>query len=168
MLTLSAGVLCCYVALLVVNMVAAALVLPVTPLESTLTHPVDVANYLRLAAFVTAAATVGGALGSGFDSDEAVRRAAYGRRERARRELAAEQRADQESGRSLSSLTASSACCGADVSLPPWMYLGGTRTTLRVFSPGGNTSSVGRQSTTWDVSHGPRPNVLVDVCLVGT
>ena len=97
-LTLGAGVLCCYVALLVVNMVAAALVLPVTPLESTLTHPVDAANYLRLAAFVTAAATVGGALGSGFDSDEAVRRAAYGRRERARRELAAKERAEQESG----------------------------------------------------------------------
>ena len=97
-LTLSAGVLCCYVALLVVNMGAAALVLPVAPMESILTHPVDAGDYFRLAVFVTAAATVGGALGSGFDSDEAVRRAAYGRRERARREFAAEQQAKREAG----------------------------------------------------------------------
>ena len=47
-MTLSAGVLCCYVALLVVDMGAVALVLPVTPLESALAHPADAANYLRL------------------------------------------------------------------------------------------------------------------------
>lgn len=97
-LTLSAGVLCCYVVLLVVNMGAAALVLPVGPMESILAHPVDAGTYLRLAALVTAAATAGGALGSGFDSDEAVRRAAYGRRERDRRDFAADRLAKQETG----------------------------------------------------------------------
>lgn len=45
-----------------------------------------------LAWFVASAATVGGGLGSGLESDEAIRAAAYSKREEDRRNLLARQR----------------------------------------------------------------------------
>ena len=47
--------------------------------------------------FVASAATVGGGLGSGFDSDEAIRAAAYSKREEERRERLARERDQEES-----------------------------------------------------------------------
>jgi hypothetical protein len=46
---------------------------------------VGAGDYVRLAVFATAIGLVGGALGSGFESQDAVRRVAFGVRERHRR-----------------------------------------------------------------------------------
>jgi hypothetical protein len=54
-------------------------------LRETLRHPVAADDRLLLAWVTTSAAVVGGALGSGLESDEAVRKAAYGNREAERR-----------------------------------------------------------------------------------
>lgn len=58
-----------------------------------LQQPLGYGDIFLLAWFVASAATVGGALGSGLESDEAIRAAAYWKREEDRRSrLAAERR----------------------------------------------------------------------------
>jgi hypothetical protein len=52
---------------------------------SSLKRPVGYGDLLVLSWFVASAATVGGALGSGLESDEAIRAAAYSKREEDRR-----------------------------------------------------------------------------------
>ena len=86
LLTLTAGVLICYVALYVVNLAG----------RSSSSTPISMGGYLNaslgypdlfvLAWFVASAATVGGGLGSGLETDEAIRAAAYSKREEERRE----------------------------------------------------------------------------------
>jgi hypothetical protein len=49
-------------------------------LSKTLHHEVGFATYLELAWFAASIAMIGGALGSGLESDEEVRVAAYGYR----------------------------------------------------------------------------------------
>jgi hypothetical protein len=85
-LTLAAGVLALYALLLVVALASAALVLADGAFASGLGHGVGAGDYVRLAVFATAIGLVGGALGSGFESQDAVRRVAFGVRERHRRE----------------------------------------------------------------------------------
>jgi hypothetical protein len=85
LVTVLLGVLCLYGALLVVTFLTAQLLLEGGVLQDTLRHPVDAGDYLNLAWLTTSAAVVGGALGSGLESDEAVRRAAYSNREAERR-----------------------------------------------------------------------------------
>lgn len=75
--TLLIGVGALYVGLFAFNLIAGVLVVAEHPLSSTLGHPVDVGTHLRLAWFVSSVATVGGALGSGLESNTAVRAAAY-------------------------------------------------------------------------------------------
>ena len=76
--TVAIGVLALYVALLILTLVGAFLLIPRQTLADGLGHPAGVASVLQLAWLATSVATVGGALGAGLESDEAVREAAYG------------------------------------------------------------------------------------------
>jgi hypothetical protein len=75
--TLLIGVGTLYAGLFAFNVLTGALVIDSRPLQTTAGHPVGVGDYLRLAWFVASLATVGGALGSGLESNRAVRAAAY-------------------------------------------------------------------------------------------
>ena len=77
-LTLAAGVIALYGLLLVVALASAALVIAGSVFASILGHPVGVGDYIALVVFATAIGIVGGALGSGFESQDAVRRVAFG------------------------------------------------------------------------------------------
>jgi hypothetical protein len=83
-LTLALGVVSLYVALLVVTLAAAWLLVVAELLRQHLGHPVGWSDYLTVAWMASSIATVGGALGSGLESDAAVRAAAYGYRQQER------------------------------------------------------------------------------------
>jgi hypothetical protein len=86
LLTLTVGVLICYAALYVVNLTWAYFVLDPDVMGSYLHTPVGHGDLFVLAWFVASAATVGGGLGSGLESDDAIRAAAYSKREQDRRD----------------------------------------------------------------------------------
>jgi hypothetical protein len=90
--TLTAGVLICYLALYVVNLLWALFVLDPAVMGGYLHMSLDYGDMLVLAWFVASAATVGGGLGSGLESDEAIRAAAYSKREEERRSRLADER----------------------------------------------------------------------------
>jgi len=94
LLTLTAGVLICYLALYVLNLAWALFVLDPQVLGGYLRTSFGYGDMFVLAWFVASAATVGGGLGSGFDSDEAIRAAAYSKREEERRQRLARERDD--------------------------------------------------------------------------
>lgn len=91
LLTLTAGALICYVTLYVLNLAWALFVLDPGLMGGYLQQHLDHGDLLLLAWFVASAATVGGALGSGLESDEAIRAAAYSKREEERRNRLAEE-----------------------------------------------------------------------------
>lgn len=82
--TLTIGVVVLHASCFVLLLLTAWWTLPPQLLEQTLGHPVGVGDFLRLAWLVAAIATLGGALGSGLEDDEAVRQAAYGARQQQR------------------------------------------------------------------------------------
>jgi hypothetical protein len=90
--TLSAGVLICYLSLYLVNLAWALFVLEPGVMGGYLHSSMGYGDILVLAWFVASAATVGGGLGSGFESDESIRAAAYSKREEERRSRLAAQR----------------------------------------------------------------------------
>ena len=93
LLTLAIGVVIGYAALFVVNLAWALFVLdPALMGDSVGTSP-GYGDLLVLAWFVASAATIGGALGTGLESDEAIRAAAYSKREEERRARLADERA---------------------------------------------------------------------------
>jgi hypothetical protein len=75
--TVLTGVLALYAALLALSILAALLLVVPRLLADTLGHPVALWDYLEVAGLTSSLATVGGALGAGLESDQAVRRAAY-------------------------------------------------------------------------------------------
>lgn len=83
-LTLTIGVGCLYIGLLVVNTGVAAFLVPSAVLSSTLQAPVTPDTYFNLAWGFTTMGTIAGALGSSLETDQAVRQAAYGYREQRR------------------------------------------------------------------------------------
>ena len=85
LITLSTGVLICYLALYVVNLVWALFILDPGVMGNYLHASRGYGDLLTLTWFVASAATVGGALGTGLESDEAIRAAAYSKREEERR-----------------------------------------------------------------------------------
>ena len=92
LLTLTAGVLICYLALYVVNLAWALFVLDPAVMGGQLNASLGYGDLLVLTWFVASAATVGGGLGSGLESDEAIRAAAYSKREGGRRSRLARER----------------------------------------------------------------------------
>ena len=92
-LTLMAGVLICYVALYLVNLGWAFFILDPAVMGNYLGASLGYGNLFVLAWFVASAATVGGGLGSSLESDEAIRAAAYSKREEERRKRLARDRA---------------------------------------------------------------------------
>ena len=92
LMTLTAGVLICYLALYLVNLAWALFVLDPAVMSGYLHAPLGYGDLFVLTWFVASAATVGGALGTGLESDEAIRAAAYSKREEERRERLARRR----------------------------------------------------------------------------
>ncbi|MFE6133169.1 hypothetical protein ACFQ6Q_33650 [Streptomyces sp. NPDC056437] len=86
-MTVGIGVLVCYGGLIVINLLWALFILNDQVFASTTRTPLDATEYLTLSWFVASIATVGGALGSGLESDEAIRAAAYSKREQERRTM---------------------------------------------------------------------------------
>ena len=84
--------LICYIALYVMSLLWALFILDRPWWAATSNNHCAFGDLFLRARFVASAATVGGALGSGLESDEAIRAAAYSKREEERRnQLAREQ-----------------------------------------------------------------------------
>jgi signal transduction histidine kinase len=92
LVTLATGVLICYLGLYVVNLVWALFVLDPVVMGGYLHASIGYGDLFLLTWFVASAATVGGALGTGLESDEAIRAAAYSKREEERRDRLARER----------------------------------------------------------------------------
>lgn len=82
--TLVIGVLVFYLTLLLVMTLTVWFLMADPVLAQNLGHPTSWTDYLQISWLITSAATVGGALGSGTEDGDRVRRAAYGLRQRAR------------------------------------------------------------------------------------
>jgi hypothetical protein len=86
-ITVGIGVLVCYGGLFLINLVWALFIINARVFTSMTQTPLHATKYVTLSWLVASVATVGGALGSGLESDEAIRAAAYSKREQERRYL---------------------------------------------------------------------------------
>ena len=84
LITLTIGVACMYAILYVVALVASFAVIDSGYLSSQLGHPSDLTSYTKIVWLASSVGIVAGALGSSFESEEAVRQATYSKRERER------------------------------------------------------------------------------------
>ncbi|WST00975.1 hypothetical protein OG448_02375 [Streptomyces sp. NBC_01171] len=85
--TVGIGVIVCYVGLMGINLLWALFILNDRVFASMTRTPLHATDYWTLSWFVASVATVGGALGSGLESDEAIRAAAFSKREQERRSV---------------------------------------------------------------------------------
>lgn len=83
--TVSIGVLVCYVGLFIINALWALFIINDRVWASMTQTPLSTGEYVTLSWLVASVATVGGALGSSLEGDEAIRAAAYSKREQERR-----------------------------------------------------------------------------------
>jgi hypothetical protein len=88
-ITVALGVLTLYAGLFALSLAGELVLIPPSLFESTVRHDVGAVDYVRLACMIAALATLGGALGSLLESDDAVRDAAYRTHDDARIEAAA-------------------------------------------------------------------------------
>lgn len=86
-LTVLSGAMLFHLALLVLNGLAVALVVPPGYLAEVLGKPVGWVDYLRLALMSSTVGLIAGAVGSGLEDDTTVRGAAHSQREMQRRRL---------------------------------------------------------------------------------
>lgn len=86
--TVIIGVAVMYVVLFLVLLCAAAVIISADYLRSQVGHPAGLLDYIRLSWLAASLGCLAGALGSNFDSDEAIREATYSRRAHRRRQLA--------------------------------------------------------------------------------
>ena len=82
--TLTIGVAILHIGLFILLLLTAWWTLPPQMVAHEIGHPVGLPSLLMMAWLVAAVATLGGALGSGMEDDEAVKAAAYGVRQRQR------------------------------------------------------------------------------------
>lgn len=87
LLTVTSGVLLFSAILLGINLAVAGMLIPPTYLAEVVGDSVGVTDYLRVALMASILGLVAGAVGSGLEDDQTVRRAAYSNREAERREL---------------------------------------------------------------------------------
>lgn len=92
-LTLTVGIVICYLALYAVNLAWALFVLDTAVMSDALGRAVTLPDLFVLTWFVASAATLGGALGTGLESDDSIRAATYSKREEERRARLAGERA---------------------------------------------------------------------------
>jgi hypothetical protein len=85
-LTLMLGIGIAYLGLLLINLVVAHLAIAPDVAREQLMEDVGFTEYFKLTWMATTGASLAGSLGSGFDSEESVREAAYSQRERERRD----------------------------------------------------------------------------------
>jgi hypothetical protein len=83
-ITVTLGVLCLYVLLLIGVLIAERLVLDASVLAQTISRWPRWSDHVSIVWFITSGSIVGGALGSSLEDDSVVRRAAYGARQRQR------------------------------------------------------------------------------------
>ncbi|HTY31086.1 hypothetical protein [Mycobacterium sp.] len=82
--TLTIGVAILHIGLFILLLLTAWWTLPPQLVAHNIGHPVGLSTLLLMGWLVSAVATLGGALGSGMEDDEAVKAAAYGVRQRKR------------------------------------------------------------------------------------
>jgi hypothetical protein len=95
LVTLTIGVACMYVILYVVALAAAFAVVDRSYLSSQLGHPSTLASYATIVWLASSVGIVAGALGSSFESEEAVRKATYSKRERERQRKSEDHAGDE-------------------------------------------------------------------------
>ncbi|MEA2272718.1 MAG: hypothetical protein QOI98_1426 [Solirubrobacteraceae bacterium] len=78
LVTVALGVLALYVALFALSLFGVVLLVTPDLLQTVIHRPATTGDYVSLAWLVSSLATIGGALGAGLESDDAVREAAYG------------------------------------------------------------------------------------------
>ena len=91
-LTLLIGVVCLYIGLMVIGLVADRVLIEDEVMRSATGRPATLGQHMSVVWLVASIATVAGAVGTGFESDEAVRQAAYGYRQRERHEREAQRK----------------------------------------------------------------------------
>lgn len=84
LVTLTIGVVVFHAGVFILLLLTAWWTIPPQMVTENIGHPMDFSSLLLMAWLVAGIATLGGALGSGMEDDEAVRAAAYGVRQRRR------------------------------------------------------------------------------------